>query len=422
MQRPGPPPSWQGPPPGAQFRPHVNPGQPPSSGGVPGTLADALQNPISPLPAGPPSSSSYFRPGVNRPSAPPSGFQPSQSMPPISAPPPLFSRPPPPMAGPPGGNFHPQSFSTPSASPMGMGAPPPAQTIPHGSVPFVPSSAQPPHVTGSMPPPQGPGGYPPSSRYPAMSGPPSFSVPPLSGPPPQNTRPLFNNPSQIAQSQGPQFGVPPHQQQHQFNPVQQQSTSPYDLSTPLLSSQPQPPQFSSVNPPKFGGPPSSQGFYGGPPPSAMPGQYGDGHGGAFAPPPPPLGSYGATFQQQAQGLVEDFQSLSLVPLPGSVDSTVDPGTLPRPRDAEDMNATGSQNCHSRYLRLTTNAMPNAHSLVARWHLPLGAVAHPLAEAPPGVCDPNFKDLHCDHSQIFRASSALIISPSQDCSASVSALS
>jgi protein transport protein SEC24 len=76
----------------------------------------------------------------------------------------------------------------------------------------------------------------------------------------------------------------------------------------------------------------------------------------------------------------------LVPLPGSVESAVDPGMLPRPLDSpDDVKSTGTMNCNPRYLRLSTNAMPNSHSLVARWHLPLGAVVHPLAEAPPGVC-------------------------------------
>ncbi|KAI9071392.1 hypothetical protein K1719_046636 [Acacia pycnantha] len=41
------------------------------------------------------------------------------------------------------------------------------------------------------------------------------------------------------------------------------------------------------------------------------------------------------------------------------------------------------NCNPRYLRLTTSAIPSSQSLASRWHLPLGAVVCPLAEAPDG---------------------------------------
>eukprot|EP01018_Ginkgo_biloba_P039480 Gb_26869 [translate_table: standard] len=89
-----------------------------------------------------------------------------------------------------------------------------------------------------------------------------------------------------------------------------------------------------------------------------------------------------------QGLVEDFQSLSIISVPGSVKGSVDPNALPRPLEEEDIEPPSSSvtwvsNCHPRYLRLTTNVIPNSHSLLARWHLPLGAVVHPLAEAPAG---------------------------------------
>lgn len=89
-----------------------------------------------------------------------------------------------------------------------------------------------------------------------------------------------------------------------------------------------------------------------------------------------------------QGLVEEFQSLSVGSVPGSVDPGVDPSLLPRPLDEADLEGTTSSstyvsNCHPRHLRFTTNAIPNSQSLMARWHLPLGAVVHPLAEAPNG---------------------------------------
>jgi protein transport protein SEC24 len=299
------------------------------------------------------------------------GFQSYQPAAPVSSPPPpSFARPPPlggpPMAGPPAAVRPPPSFSAPNLPSMG----PPGQANPQGSGQFRPPGG----VGGAS---QGPG-YGPPARFPAYSGP-----PPTSGvfPPPPGGRPSFSSPFP-----GPQFGPPPQQGVlgGQYNPMPQSSTS---------ASIAPPPQYHSLNPPppppppppQFGAPPSSQGFYSGPPtsPMSMPSQYGDGQVGAYSH-PPPAGSYGGNYHQ-VQGLVEDFQSLALVPVMGSPESTVDPSTLPRPLDgAEDVKAAGNLSCHPRYLRLTTNAMPNAHSLVSRWHLPLGAVTHPLAEAPPGV--------------------------------------
>ncbi|RZC77573.1 hypothetical protein C5167_001743 [Papaver somniferum] len=86
-----------------------------------------------------------------------------------------------------------------------------------------------------------------------------------------------------------------------------------------------------------------------------------------------------------QDLVEDFSSLSVGSFPGSNDPGIDSKMLPRPLDDADTQGKSSTefypfNCHPRYLRLTTNAIPNAQSLLSRWHLPLGAVVHPLAES------------------------------------------
>ncbi|KAL4572013.1 hypothetical protein LXL04_018781 [Taraxacum kok-saghyz] len=110
-----------------------------------------------------------------------------------------------------------------------------------------------------------------------------------------------------------------------------------------------------------------------PPPVASPlGMYVGG-------PTPPTGGM--------QGLVEDFSSLSIGSVPGSFDAGLDTKVLPRPLDG-DVEPTSfaemyPMNCSSRYLRLTTSAIPNSQSLVSRWHLPLGAVVCPLAEAPEG---------------------------------------
>ena len=89
-----------------------------------------------------------------------------------------------------------------------------------------------------------------------------------------------------------------------------------------------------------------------------------------------------------QSLVEDFQSLSMSTAPGSLDPGVDVKGLPRPLDGDEEPAKVMEsyplNCHPRYFRLTTHTIPASQSLVSRWHLPLGAVVHPLAESPDGV--------------------------------------
>lgn len=87
-----------------------------------------------------------------------------------------------------------------------------------------------------------------------------------------------------------------------------------------------------------------------------------------------------------QGLVEEFKSLSVKSVPGSVDPGIDIYSLPRPlNDVEPTKMVEAYplNCHPRYLRLTTHAMPNSQSLLSRWHLPIGAIVHPLAKAPDG---------------------------------------
>ncbi|KVI12414.1 Gelsolin domain-containing protein [Cynara cardunculus var. scolymus] len=129
-------------------------------------------------------------------------------------------------------------------------------------------------------------------------------------------------------------------------------------------------------PPTTSAPFSSQGGYGPAPPVASPlGMY---VGGST----PPTGVM--------PGLVEDFSSLSIGSVPGSFDAGLDTKVLPRPLDGDVEPSSFTQmypmNCNSRYLRLTTSAIPNSQSLVSRWHLPLGAVVCPLAEAPEGNYD------------------------------------
>ncbi|XP_009629419.1 protein transport protein SEC24 A-like isoform X3 [Nicotiana tomentosiformis] len=88
-----------------------------------------------------------------------------------------------------------------------------------------------------------------------------------------------------------------------------------------------------------------------------------------------------------QGLEEDFSSFSIGSVPGSFDPGLDSKVLPRPLEGDLERNTLSEmypmNCSLRYLRLTTSGIPNSQSLASRWHLTLGAVVSPLAEAPNG---------------------------------------
>ncbi|KAF9621020.1 hypothetical protein IFM89_015842 [Coptis chinensis] len=122
------------------------------------------------------------------------------------------------------------------------------------------------------------------------------------------------------------------------------------------------------------------------------------HQRGYAPPMPFSAPMGLSSREQLQhpsgpplgplqGLVEDFESLSIGSVPGSMDPGVDHKVLPRPLDGDvEPKSSGEMyplNCHSRFLRLTTSAIPNSKSLFSRWHLPLGAIIHPLAETPDG---------------------------------------
>ncbi|XP_010524690.1 PREDICTED: protein transport protein Sec24-like At3g07100 [Tarenaya hassleriana] len=116
------------------------------------------------------------------------------------------------------------------------------------------------------------------------------------------------------------------------------------------------------------------------------------HQGGFAQPPALAAQQNlhpgyASPISNVQGLVEDFSSLSVASVPGSLEPGLDHKSFPRPLDGDvEPNSFAEMypmNCPSRYLRLTTNAIPNSQSLASRWHLTLGAVVCPLAEAPEG---------------------------------------
>ena len=275
-----------------------------------------------------------------------------------------------------------------AAQPAAMGGyrgPPPSQ------VPFA-AAPPPQRPFTSAPPPQGPF----TSALPSQG-------PFASAPPPQGPFTLARP------SQGPFTSAPPSQPPFAAGPPPQgpfAASAPAPFRPPPSSSlgQPQSPTGGSLPAPNYVRPPplQSQGFY----PGAQPvnPQFPMSRPAFQQPvhtmPPPPMGLT-ASFGNQAaypsagppvggtlQSLVEDFQSLALSSAPGSLDPGVDVKALPRPLDGDEepvkLLEAYPLNCHPRYFRLTTHAIPASQSLVSRWHLPIGAVVHPLAESSNGV--------------------------------------
>uniref|UniRef100_A0A453A8C3 Protein transport protein Sec24-like n=1 Tax=Aegilops tauschii subsp. strangulata TaxID=200361 RepID=A0A453A8C3_AEGTS len=295
-----------------------------------------------------------------------------------------------------------------AAPPAAMGGyrgpPPPQGSFGAGPPPPGPFSAAPPPQGpfGMAPPAQGPfGAAPPPSQGPFGATTPPSQGPIGAAPPPQGpfsatptqgpfgaTRPPQGPFGAVPSSQGPfgtappPFRPPPSALLQPQSPTGNTMPSPTYVRPPPVQSQPQPvqgyypggpnPQFPPSRPsfqqPMQNMPPPSMG-----PPSSYSNQP------AYPTTGPPMGTL--------QTLVEDFQSLSVSSAPGSLDPGVDVNGLPRPLYGDEEPAKVLEafplNCHPRYFRLTTHTIPASQSLVSRWHLPLGAVVHPLAEAPDG---------------------------------------
>ncbi|CAI9117147.1 OLC1v1018490C1 [Oldenlandia corymbosa var. corymbosa] len=258
-----------------------------------------------------------------------------------------FGPPPPPSAG----TF--QRFPTPQLSSTAQMPPVRPLTGPFSSPPPVPfgTQIQPPQPPPSVP----PVGF-PSQSINTMQ-PPGANVPQSS--PMTNLQP--SSPPMMA-------GVYPASR----GPFQQSPFQGYPGQPPNVAPPTQPP-----NPVTY--PPQQLGYA-----ATMP--------GASRPYISPQGSYmqypnSMPPTSTAQSLIEDFSSLSLASAPGSFDTGLDSKALPRPLDGDLEPKSFAEmypmNCSSRYLRLSTCAIPNSQSLASRWHLPLGAVVCPLAEAPEG---------------------------------------
>ncbi|KAM0865788.1 hypothetical protein ACQ4PT_043047 [Festuca glaucescens] len=314
------------------------------------------------------------------------------------APPPLQQGAPVPQAvAPPGAPF---GAAPPAAMGGYRGPAPPQGPFGAGPPPQRPFTTSPlpqggPFSTVASP--QGPFGAAPSSQGPFGPAPPSHgpfgTAPPSQGPLGATSPPAQGTYSAAPPSQGPFATAPPP-----FRPpiAPRQPQSPTTGSAMPPPTYVRPPQVQSQQPPVQpmqgyypGGPPSNPQFPMSRPTFQQPMQ---------SMPPPPMGppsaysnqpSYPATAPPMGtlQSLVEDFQSLSLSSAPGSLDPGADVKGLPRPLEGDEEPAKVLEayplNCHPRYFRLTTHTIPASQSLVSRWHLPLGAVVHPLAESPDG---------------------------------------
>ncbi|KAK4282694.1 hypothetical protein QN277_014040 [Acacia crassicarpa] len=262
----------------------------------------------------------------------------------------------------------------------------------------------------------------PPGRFndPSVPSPPTYNVPPAGGP-----FQRFPTPQFTSTAQAPPL-VPPIGQPSMLPSVNQAPPFPAALQpqTPIVSMG-SPPQIAPPAPLKSNFPPLSDSSFPGsrpnyqppfpgyvrkqtgtemqgpPVPPSFPTNQGNyapalSHQGSYVPPPPVAAPLGMQQMQQPgygpsvgaiQGLAEDFSSLSIQTRPGSMEKAVDAKELPRPLDG-DVEPTSladlfPMNCNPRYLRLTTSAIPSSQSLASRWHLPLGAVVCPLAEAPDG---------------------------------------
>ncbi|KAM3362826.1 protein transport protein Sec24-like [Capsicum galapagoense] len=317
------------------------------------------------------------------------------------APPPPMSSPSSsgPMVGPGISNFRPM----PPGMPNDAGRPPPTSAPPYGQTvsgpfprfpaPQFPSTAQVPPPRTSVP------GQPVAAPVRRVSGP--FSAPPVTHHPQIQppTVPMGSPPPGVNTFQ-PSQNVHQAPMQSQFSAARAttQPSSPlagsaYPAARPGFQSafpgyiNQQPSGFTQA-PPRQSVPfPSQPGGYVPPVPAAS-SPYLAQQGGFAAPPPVTTQRPGSMPPTSAmQGLVEDFSSFSIGSVPGSFDSGLDSKVLPRPIEVDlERNILSEMypmNCSSRFLTLTTSGIPNSQSLASRWHLSLGAVVCPLAEAPDG---------------------------------------
>ncbi|MBA0687488.1 hypothetical protein Goari_015019, partial [Gossypium aridum] len=283
------------------------------------------------------------------------------------------SVPPPPITSvPPAGGPYQQFPTSPFPS---TAQSPPIRAPPEGQPPFQPRASQ---VSAS------PVSFPPQSQVPPVpmgSSPQAVNFSPSGVNVPQPpTGSLFSGPRPNIQ---PTFS-PPDSSYSATKSTFQPPFPGYPSKKPAVSQAPSPfpaQQGSFMPPPPASSSPfsSQQGSYAPPPPVAAPLGYQSRGQMQHPSSAPPIGGI--------QSLTEDFSSISLSSLPGSIDPGCDHRTLPRPLDGDEEPSSFTEmypmNCNPRYLRLTTSGIPSSQSLASRWHLTLGAVVCPLAEDPEG---------------------------------------
>jgi protein transport protein SEC24 len=357
--------------------------------GPPGPPGAALPPPGAPRPpaaygAPPPQAQAYGAP----PQAPPQGYgAPPQGYAPPRAPQ-AYSAVPATPAPPP--QQQQQPYAPPR--PAGFGAPPPPPPQQQQQAPQPPQQQQqaprqqPQYPGASAPrPPAYPGGPPPPGGLP---------------PPPGGARPAAFAPGPPAPA--PAFpGAPPPR------PAYPGAPPPPGAAAPPPPGPGVPGAFvPRAGPPgAFGAPPPGTpgpGSYGAPPPPP-PGPASGPAPGAYGAPPPPMRHVpgvglgapppGHGFDAGVAAALDAFETLSLGPggpgAPGAPSApAADAATFPRPCGTRAQEAAmlgpapafSPLSCSPTFLRLTAAAAPNSAALKARWHLPWGAVLHPLAEA------------------------------------------
>ena len=231
-------------------------------------------------------------------------------------------------------------------------------------------------------------------------GAPGYGAPPSSG--------MGPRPPTGMQPQGPPMqmqprGPPTSQMQHRGPPaqgppsLQMQPRGPPGMMPP--GGQPQ--GSVGMRPPATFAPASAgQGVMPRPsgPPTTFSGQQQPGYSaapGSFQQ-PSGAGSFGMGADTMSAAL-DAFETLTLGPggpsmpgPPGSApvqQSPVNAASFPRPAGTAEqyVAAVGPPeskhpaNCNAEFVRFSTHAVPNSQALKSRWHLPFGAIVHPMAE-------------------------------------------
>lgn len=306
---------------------------------------------------------------------------------------------------------------------MNQGAPPPPQQ--QQQQPYQPRPAGGAVAPGGQFMSQQPGAFKPPSSYQQQGQPGGIRPPPMQSsalPPSQMPQQQGSHSTFVPQQRYPMGSQP---QQHppqskppsggQFVPHQHTAQSQFASQAPRPGMQPNPvgqgpPQRGFVpqapmqaqRPPPPGqqtGPPT--GFMAQPPrgPPAMPGTamgMPSGPGMGNIRPGMSAGSFGG---ESMAATLDAFETLNLGPgqaVPGPPGSQMaqggDASTFPRPAGTQEQMdaAIGAPptkhpaNCAPEFVRFTTNAVPNSQALKSRWHLPYGAIVHPMAEAEKQV--------------------------------------